>query len=178
MLIILFPAAYYFAIILSFPEGAAGLAIGWALVILALQYFPEYAPKKVEVYPDHLVASYRKGERKVNYREIAIIFWGYDSIGGGLSFVLKDDSQVAIDGLSKYQVEILLEAIGKTRPDLRWGTFQEGILKIRRGIIEDSEHKGQVEKYWKEGFRASFKYEYFFWGRRPKKRIVASCPTS
>ena len=169
-IVIVYPlVAYYFWVLLAFPIGAVAMAVFLLFANYALHFYP-YTPTKVRLDTASLLAIYRRGTKQVEYEDIATVRWVEDSLGGGgLVLSLKDEDEVCLYSLTKNMYKSTFERICGARPDLLFGTTRKGILVSRGGTLMDAGNRHLTDAPKKEGWWDSFSYEYFFWGRRPKK---------
>jgi len=159
---------YYFWILLAFPIGAVVMAIVLLLGNYALHFYP-YTPKRVRLDTTGLDAIYHRGTKHVAYEDIATVRWVEGPLDGGLVLSLKNEDVVCLYSLTKSVYKGTFERICGARPDLLFGTTNDGILGSRAGTLMDAENRNLSDAAKKEGWWDSFAYEYHFWGRRPKK---------
>lgn len=162
------PVSYFFWVILEFPVAVLAVTLVWFIAVVGVNLRP-YMPRRVRFEPTRLTVTYRKGTRTASYLDIVVVRWTKDFAGGGLSFHLKNGDEVVLGSIDRRLFQEVLRKICEERPDLLFGTTQDAVLGTRWGSLEDLEHKGQGERYWNEGWRKSFAYEYLYWGKRPKK---------
>jgi len=166
-LILSFPAVIWFGLtILEFPASVVGFTITWIGLLVVLQFFPGIA-MAIEFQDDRLTAMYRRGVKSLLCQDIVRVVWGKGFTGGGVSVTLKNGDLVRMGALEGRLVDMILAAIEKYGSNLKPIMIRPLPMGGSWGIIADDNHRDErVAITWSE----SFGYDYFYWGRSPKRR--------
>ena len=165
-LIVTFPIVVWFGlVVLEFPLSVIGFTVAWWGMFVVLRYFPGTA-MGIRFENGGLTARYRRGEKGFRYQDVVRIVWRNGIAGGGVSVTLANGELIKMGALEGKLVDMIIAAIRDSKPDLVPGRAGNLPLGAAWGIIADPQHQdARISITWGE----SFGYEYFFWGRRPKK---------
>jgi len=148
------------------------IAIGFALIffLAVFAYFSTPGDvTEIRFGSTRFEAFYRRDGKGVEYGDVTIVRWIEDPGYAAVFVHLRNGDEVALKSISSELLREMLRRVGEARPDLLNDEEMEKMLREGCGTLEDANHKGKGEKYWKDRWRDNLGYNYVYWGRRPKK---------